>query len=79
MHLNFIFQLPSSTNSTIKQEADGTQQLEIRNVDPKDQGLYTCKAKTKSGEILRTDAKLVVKGKSKLIWGILKTYDGRVF
>ncbi|CAG2187953.1 Myosin light chain kinase, smooth muscle,Myosin light chain kinase family member 4,Death-associated protein kinase 2,Myosin light chain kinase 3,Death-associated protein kinase 1,Death-associated protein kinase 3,Myosin light chain kinase 2, skeletal/cardiac muscle [Mytilus edulis] len=58
-------ELPSSTNSTIKQEADGTQQLEIRNVDPKDQGLYTCKAKTKSGEILRTDAKLVVKDKSK--------------
>jgi hypothetical protein len=63
-HLLVLFlQLPSSSKSNIKQETDGTQQLEIRNIDHKDEGLYTCKAKTKAGEILRTDAKLVIKGR----------------
>ena len=58
-----FLQLPSSSKSNIKQETDGTQQLEIRNIDQQDEGLYTCKAKTKAGEILRTDAKLVIKGR----------------
>jgi hypothetical protein len=61
--LVLFLQLPSSSKSNIKQETDGTQQLEIRNIDHKDEGLYTCKAKTKAGEILRTDAKLVIKGR----------------
>lgn len=61
--LNF-FQLPKSDKSEVRQESNGTQKLELRNIDPKDAGLYTCKAKTKAGDIHRTDAKLVVKGQS---------------